>query len=113
PKRIGNAAFWGVLALEFLFGSWLSDFWNGVLALALIVIGGFDLMHKGAPSTTSAEARIASAQARGNLLFPPALVVPLVALAGTLSLKQSGLVDPKQVTIISLSLGVLIALSVC
>jgi len=47
PKRIGNAAFWGVLAVAFLFGSHLSDFWNGILALAMIVIGGFDLMHKG------------------------------------------------------------------
>ena len=47
PKRFGNAAFWGVLAIVFLLGSELSDFWNGILALALIVIGGFDLMHKG------------------------------------------------------------------
>jgi uncharacterized membrane protein len=113
PKRFGNAAFWGVLAVAFLFGSWLSDFWNGILALALIGIGGFDLMHKGAVSTITPEARTASAQARGNLLFLPALIMPAVALAGTLLLKTSGFVDPKQVTIISLSLGVVIALAVC
>ncbi len=113
PKRLGNAAFWGVLAVAFLFGSQLSDFENGVLALALIVIGGFDLMHKGAASTVTAEERISSARARGSLLFLPALIVPVVALAGTLLLKNSGLVDPKQVTLISLSLGVLIALAAC
>jgi uncharacterized membrane protein len=106
PKRVGNAAFWGVLALAFLFGSHLSDFWNGILALALIVIGGFDLMHKGAAPTVTHEERMTSAVKRGNRLFLPALVVPFIALAGTLLLKNSGLVDPKQVTIISLSLGV-------
>ena len=113
PKRIGNAAFWGVLAVAFLFGSHLSDFWNGILALAMIVIGGFDLMHKGSAASATQDERIASAKARGNALFLPALIVPLVALAGTLLLKESGLVDPKQVTIISLGLGVVIALGVC
>ena len=33
-KRFGNAAFWGLLAASFLFGSVLSDFANGLLALA-------------------------------------------------------------------------------
>ena len=113
PKRVGNAAFWGVLALAFLFGSHLSDFWNGILAITLIVIGGFDLMHKGAATSSTLEWRTRSAKQRGNLLFLPAVIVPLVALAGTLLLKESGLVDPKQVTLISLSLGVVIALIVC
>jgi uncharacterized membrane protein len=113
PKRVGNAAFWGVLALAFLLGSYLSDFWNGVLALALIVIGGFDLMHKGAAATATQKERMTGALKRGNALFLPALIVPFVALAGTLLLKNSGLIDPKQVTIVSLSLGVLIALTAC
>jgi uncharacterized membrane protein len=41
------------------------------------------------------------------------LIVPLVALTGTLLLKDSGFVDPKQVTLVSLALGVLIALAAC
>ena len=113
PKRFGNAAFWGVLAATFLFGSILSNFWNGMLALALVVIGSSNLMHKGAASTTTHDERTASAESRGNTLFLPALIVPATALVGTLFLKNTGLVDPKQVTLISLSLGVLIALAVC
>jgi uncharacterized membrane protein len=109
PKRFGNAAFWGLLSVSFLFGSELSDFWNGILALALIGIGGFGLMHRGAPVT--AEGRVANAAKFGNGLFVPALVIPAAALLGTLFLKGSGFVDPKQVTLISLAGGVLIALA--
>src|SRR5699024_3045484 len=59
------------------------------------------------------EQRQRSAESRGNRLFLPALVIPAVALLGTLFLKNSGLVDAKQVTLISLGLGVLLALAVC
>ena len=36
PRRIRNAAFWGLLALSFLFGDRLGDFGNGLLVLALL-----------------------------------------------------------------------------
>ena len=113
PKRFGNAAFWGLLSVSFLFGSEMSDFANGLLVIALIGVGGFGLMHRGAAATTSVEERKASAARLGNALFLPALIVPLVALIGTLTLKNSGLVDPKQATLIFLGLGVLIALAGC
>lgn len=38
--RWGNAAFWALLAASFFFGSYLSDFANGVLVLALVAIAG-------------------------------------------------------------------------
>src|SRR5215475_1385355 len=44
PKRFGNAAFWGLLALSFLLGSELGDLANGLLVLALVAVGGFGLM---------------------------------------------------------------------
>ena len=106
PKRFGNAAFWGLLGLSFLFGSHLSDFANGLVAIALIAVGGLGLMHKGAGATTTPEARRASAESHGNWLFAPVLVAPLVALLGTLFFKNAGLVDPKQATLIFLGLGV-------
>jgi uncharacterized membrane protein len=111
-KRFGNAAFWGLFAASFLFGSHLTDFQNGLLVLVLVITGGFNFIGKSAPETTSPEERRAGAARYGNGLFGIALIIPLVALIGTLTLKNSGWIDPKQVTIICLGFGVIIALTV-
>ena len=113
PKRFGNAAFWGLLAISFLAGDRLGDLGNGALVLGLVGLAGFGALGRGDPPTSSAEQRAVSSAARGNKLFLPALVIPAAALAGTLLLKDSGLIDPKQVTLISLGLGVLLALAIC
>jgi uncharacterized membrane protein len=113
-KRFGNAAFWSLIALSFFAGDRLGDFGNGLLVLALVIIAGLGLMGRSAPATTSTEDRRAEARQRGNRLFLPALIIPAVALLGTLAFKQMpGVVDPKQVTLVSLTLGVLVALAVC
>lgn len=115
PRRLVNAAFWGLLAVSFLFGSEIGDLGNGVLVLALVLLGAIGLGH-GAPDTTSPEDRRASALARGNWLFAPALIVPTVALFGSLFLKTAAiggipLLDAKQVTLISLAAGAMLALA--
>jgi uncharacterized membrane protein len=112
-KRFGNAAFWGLVASSFLIGDRLGDLGNGLLVLCLVALAGFGALGRGAPETTSQEQREAAAERHGNLLFLPALIVPAAALAGTLLLKTSGWIDPKQVTLVSLGAGVLIALAVC
>ncbi|HEX8233016.1 MAG TPA: DUF979 domain-containing protein [Caulobacteraceae bacterium] len=116
-KRWGNAAFWGLLAVSFLFGRWLGDLGNGVLVLGLVALAGTGRLGRGAPATTSAEQRRERAERRGDLLFLPALIIPATALLGTLLLKGATwggahIVDPKQVTLISLGAGVVIALGV-
>lgn len=117
PKRFGNAAFWGLLAVSFLLGSRIGDLANGVLVLALVLLGGLGALGQGKPKTTSAEERRESARERGNGLFVPALVIPLLALSGTLFLKNAHLfgaplVDAKQVTLISLAFGAIVAVIV-
>ncbi len=116
-KRLGNGAFWGLLAVSFLFGSYVGDLANGVLALALVVVGGFGALGHGKPRSTSAEERRMSAERRGNWLFAPALIIPATAILGTVSLKNAtiagtALVEAKQVTLISLAFGALLALAV-
>lgn len=115
-RRFGNAAFWGLLAVSFLFGSELGDLLNGILVLSLTVLGA-GAMGLGAPKTTSVAQREASARATGNAIFMPALLIPAVAIAGTLTLGRLSIhgvpvADPKQVTLISLALGIIIALIV-
>ncbi|MFZ5670358.1 MAG: DUF979 domain-containing protein [Pseudomonadota bacterium] len=112
PKRWGNTAFWGLFATSFLAGTWLPDTINGLLLAVMALVAGFNLMGKGegAPQTDRAE----RARRWGNRLFVPALIPPAVTLAGTLWLKgvEIGgrpLVDPKQVTLVSLGAGIVLA----
>ncbi|WP_304170308.1 DUF979 domain-containing protein [Phenylobacterium aquaticum] len=117
PKRWRNGAFWGLFALSFLAGDYLGDLGNGMLVLALAVIAGIGKLGQGAPAGPTPAEKFGSAQRLGNRLFVPALVVPGVVLFGTLVLKQvvlagQPLFDPKQVTLISLALGAVIAVAV-
>lgn len=112
PKRWGNAAFWALLAGSMLAGDRLSAFANGLLVLALVAIAGLGGLGRGADRSDAAT-REAAAKQHGNRLFLLALVIPLVALGGTLGFQAvPELVDPKNVTLVSLALGVLLALGI-
>ena len=118
PKRWGNVAFWGLLAVSFWFGDFLGDIGNGVLVLALVGIAGAHLIGRGSKESTTAEERERSSERHGKRLFLPALIIPFTAFVGTLlynytPLKSSGLIDPKSVTLVLLGLGVLVALISC
>jgi uncharacterized membrane protein len=115
PRRWGNAGFWGLVATSFLAGDRIGAFANGLLVIALGLLAGLGLMGPGAPATTSAAERTVSAARLGNRLFAPALVIPAVAILGSLVLKSlelggRPLIDPKQATLVSLGLGALAAL---
>ncbi|WP_209346858.1 DUF979 domain-containing protein [Pontixanthobacter sp. CEM42] len=114
-KRWGNAAFWGLLAASFLFGSHLSDFGNGVLVLAMVGIAGIGGLGRSNPETTSLEERFNFSQLFGNKLFVPALIVPITAVAGTLLYNytpfgETGLFEERRETLILFGIGVLFAL---
>lgn len=112
PKCWGNGAFWGLLALSMLAGDQLGDVANGLLVLALVAIAGAGQLGRGSGGIT-AEIRAARAARYGNRLFLLALVIPATALVGTFGFEQlPGLVNPKQVTLVSLALGALLALLV-
>lgn len=116
-KRYGNAGFWALLSVSFLAGSHIGDLANGILVLGLVALGGTGAMGLGKPHTTTQAERETRANRRGNWLFGPALVIPVIAVAGTLTLKSATiggvpLVDGKQVTLISLALGIVLALAV-
>jgi uncharacterized membrane protein len=115
-KRLGNALFWGLVAVSFLAGDRLGDLGNGVLVLGLALLAGFGFLGRGQPATTSPAERITLAERFGNKLFLPALMLPLVVAIGVLLLKpvQFGgvaLMDPKQATLISLALAVIVGLA--
>ncbi|HMJ93554.1 MAG TPA: DUF979 domain-containing protein [Allosphingosinicella sp.] len=115
-KRLGNAAFWGLMAVSLIAGHLIGNVANGVLVLALSALATLKLIGRGAPSTSEAE-RTAQGERNGNRLFLPILVVLLTAVVGTLAylytpLHETGLFERNRETFILLCLGVLLALAV-
>ncbi len=114
PTRIRNTLFWGLIAVSLLFGDLLGGLGNGLLVVALVIVGAVGKMGVGQPATTTLEERREGAARRGNTLFIPALIIPLVAVGGTLLAKYTSagawLISPTQTTLIALGLGCAIAL---
>ena len=113
PKRFGNAAFWGLVALSLLAGHRLGDLANGFIVLGLAGLATFKLLGRGAPSTSESE-RAAAGERYGNKLFLPILVVLLTAVIGTLlylytPLYGLGWFEAGRETFVLLCLGVVLA----
>ena len=110
PKRWNNAAFWGLYAATFLAGSWLPHAVTGCLVIAMVAVASIGKLGQTTRESQTAAQREASAARWGNRLFLPALTIPAVTLLGTFVLKTATvggapIVDPKQVTQISLALA--------
>ncbi len=110
PRRWRTAGFWALMAAAFLAGDLMGPLAAGglVLVLAALATTGLGRSPLAPPPATTRGA--------GAALFLPALAVPVVALLGSLWLKgvEVGgrpLVDPKQVTGVSLALGVAVAMA--
>jgi uncharacterized membrane protein len=116
-KRFGNAAFWGLLALSLIGGTWIGDFANGLVVLALAGIASLKLIGRGEPEVNE-EQQTANGERYGDKLFLPILIVLLTAVLGTLlflyvpPLAAVGWFEAKRETLVLLCAGVLLALVV-
>ena len=126
-RRWSVAAFRAILAAPFLFGdeilaaSKAGTHWpaqvmgGGVIALALLA--SRSRAHAPADDRDQAAAREASAARLGNRLFGPVLAIPVLILALVLGGKHlqwggTPLIDPSQITLISLGIAATLALIV-
>ena len=114
-KRLGNAAFWGLMALSLLGGDTIGDLGNGLLVLGLAGLAGFGFIGRSHPPTTSETERESWSARLGNRLFLPALIIPATALIGTLVYNYTpaggfGWIEAKRETYVFLGLGVLLAI---
>ncbi len=117
-RRWVNAGFWGLFSVSFLFGDWLSDLGNGVLVLAMVAIAGTAGLGIGRVDTTTPGERSALARRFGNLVFIPALMIPLMTVFASLVLKRLSfggrpLIDPSQSTLTGLALAAIVAVLLC
>ncbi|HET7187671.1 MAG TPA: DUF979 domain-containing protein [Gemmatimonadaceae bacterium] len=117
PKRWNNAAFWGLYAVTFLVGSRLPHVVSGVIVIAMVLVASIGKLGQTTRESQTPAQREASSARWGNRLFIPALTIPAVTLLGSVVLKTAHvggvpIVDPKQVTQISLAIGALVGLAV-
>jgi len=117
PKRYKSALFWGLYAVTFFFGTWLPPFVTGCLVILMALTAGIGGLGKGASGEAAEAERRERAAHFGNRLFVPALLIPLVTVAGTLLLQHVAnhghpLVAVKDATLVALGVAVLVALAV-
>jgi uncharacterized membrane protein len=117
PKRYNNALFWGIYAITFLAGSRLPHFVTGCLVIGMVLVASIGKLGQGTRESQTPLEREASAARWRNRLFIPALTIPAVTLLGSVVLKGlqfdgMPVVDPRQVSVISLALGAVVGLLV-
>jgi len=117
-KRWMNAAFWGLFALSFLAGDRFSNFGNGMLVLAMVAVAGTVGLGVGQPATTTPEQRNTFAREFGDLIFAPALAIPVVTVIVSIVLKNvfiggRPLIDPAQSTLVGLGVAAITAVLLC
>ncbi|MEU8580108.1 DUF979 domain-containing protein [Streptomyces abikoensis] len=120
PRRLGTAAFWGLLGAGFCYGTWVADGSAppeplGAAVLVMACLAGFGLTGRGTPRTAGPERRAAGARRHGNALFVPALAVPAVALVCAVGLKRLSLggqpvLQKGSETVLGLGVGAVVAL---
>ncbi|MBS0255409.1 MAG: DUF979 domain-containing protein [Proteobacteria bacterium] len=111
PHRLGNGAFWALMAASMLAGDRLGDLGNGLVVAALALVAMLRLTGPGAEPSADAATRAARAARLGHRLFALALVIPLVALGATfLFQRYPALVEPKQGSLVALAASALVAL---
>jgi uncharacterized membrane protein len=129
-KRWTNAAFWCLFGLSLCYGSFVAGptrvpalhlslpAWPlGVVVIALALIAGTGLTSPGFVKTTSDAEREASAARKRNLLFLPALTIPLVTVIvsagiGRMQVRGMPLLAPGSQTLVGLGVATIAALVV-
>ncbi|MCQ4041954.1 DUF979 domain-containing protein [Streptantibioticus rubrisoli] len=122
PRRLGTAAFWGLVGAAFIYSTWVANKTApaeplGAAVLVMVCLAGFGRTGRGTAPTASAERRAASAARLGNRLFVPALTIPLVAMVCAVVVKgwhigRTPVLQTGSETILGLGIGTIVALVV-
>jgi uncharacterized membrane protein len=115
PRRITTALFWGLYALLYLAGERMPPAAAGLLMIAMALVAGAGLVKGGKPAMPADDARRASAARLSHKLLIPALAIPVVTMIGSTLLKDVRvdtrlLLDPKNLTLVSMGCGSIVAL---
>lgn len=117
PRRLLSGLFYFLYGVSLLFGKVIPSFYMGLLAIIMVIIVGFGGLKLGSYGEATARERKQNSKRFGNWLFIPALLIPILTVAGTSGLKGvkvfgEFLFDQKNITLVSLAAATLIALIV-
>ena len=115
PRRWVSALFWALLGVSFIGAKVLAPNVIGYLVVVMVLIAASGQVARGPSLEVSREERLQDAERLKNRVFWPAVLIPSTAVMGTLILGELHvgdvwLVESKQVTLIALSLGGILAL---
>lgn len=116
PRRYTSALFWGLYAAIYLAGEQMPPVAVGLLMVLMALLAGFGGVALGRHSERTPEQRSESAQRLGHRLLIPALIIPVTTMIGSTLLKDvhfgdALLLDPKNLTLVSLGCGSLFAVA--
>ncbi|OBP14746.1 permease [Rheinheimera sp. SA_1] len=114
PRRFASASFWGCYALVFLIGDYLPHEVVGLMVVLLALLAGFGALSSAVPKMLAPEQLQQSLTRIGKKIFLPALLIPFITVFGVLVLGLIGndnwrLLDPKNLTLVSLGLACVVA----
>ncbi|MCS3803623.1 putative membrane protein [Chromobacterium alkanivorans] len=118
PKRYTTALFWFLFGATFLFGDLMTAALGkamayrlvGLIVIALALLAGAGLLAPGSYAQSGEQQRRDAASRLGNKIFLPALLIPLLTVACTLSLKGveiggGAVLDQKHLTLAALAVA--------
>ncbi len=116
PRRYTSALFWGLYAAIYLAGEQMPPVAVGLLMVLMALLAGFGGVALGRHSERTPEQRSESAHRLGHRLLIPALIIPVTTMIGSTLLKDvhlgdALLLDPKNLTLVSLGCGSLFAVA--
>ncbi|MED1203736.1 DUF979 domain-containing protein [Heyndrickxia acidicola] len=115
PRRFTSGLFYCLYGVSLLFGKVIPPFYMGILAIALVLIAGSGGIKLGSYNEPSEEERRNNRKRFGNKLFIPALIIPILTIAGSTGLKGvkifgSFFLDQTSLTLVSLGAAAFAAL---
>lgn len=115
PRRIFSGLFYFLYSLTLLLGKVIPPFYIGIMVILMVLIVGMGGLRKGEYGEASDQHREKRRKRLGNLLFIPALLIPILTVIGSkllvnMKLGTLQLLDPANPTLVALGIACIIAI---
>ncbi|WAH36421.1 DUF979 domain-containing protein [Alicyclobacillus dauci] len=117
PRRITSGLFYLLYAVTLICAKVIPPFYIGLIVIVIVILAGMGWVRKGEYGEATREQREQNRIRLGGWLFMPALLIPLLTVAGVEGVhahKIAGrfIFDQSNVTMVSLAVGTVIAVIV-